>query len=179
MRITRKDIEFRISRRTLWIDDHAYPLAGVTRLRRDELKPNRSRMLMRYGRQVAACLGLGAMALVLLGCLGQAVPSAVYLVLALLVLGFVLARTVRLARHLSLPRMYVLSIATAGSNHEAVISTDKNLIDDLIHRVVDAIDNPALEYMIKIDNLEITHGDKVFGSKYEGDDVHGSKILNL
>ncbi len=178
MRVKHKDIEFRISRRTLWVGDHAYPLSGVTRIRRVDLKPHRTRILRRFFSQAGAWVGLAVAALIFVACAGESVPSAVSVAVVVIALGIVGLLTVRLIRNLTLPRMYVLSLATAGSNHETLVSTDKQLIDDLIHRVVDAIDNPAMEYMIRVEHLEITQGDKVFGGKFGGDQVQGNKIEN-
>lgn len=175
MRVEHKHIQFRISRRTLWVGDHAYPLAGVTRIRRVDLKPNRVRMLRHYLRQAGAWVGLGVAGLALVGCLGDAAPPPTPVAVVAVVsvaLGWL---TLRLARGLALPQMYVLSLATAGSNHETLVSANRDLIDDLIQRVVDAIDNPALEYLVSVEHLEITHGDKVFGDKYGGDHVRGDK----
>jgi len=174
MNVKHKHIDFRISRRTLWVGEHVYPLAGVTRIRRVDLKPHRARILRRYCREAGAWIGIGLAALVLVACLGESVPPSVSVLALLAVVGIIAWYTVRLIRDLTLPRMYLLSLSTAGSNHEALISTDKQLIDDLINRVVDAIDNPALEYMISVDHLEITQGDKIFG-----DHVEGNKINNV
>lgn len=177
MRVKRKDIDVRISRRTLWVDMQAYPLPQITRVRPIELKPNRRAMALRYGRQAAATIGLGAVGLTFLSCLGEAVPPATTVVFTVAVLAVLVVPTGRLVRHLTMPRLWVLSVATSGSPHAAVVSPNKQQIYDLTYRIVEAIDNPSAEFEIKVDHVEIVHGDKVGGDKYGGDNVHGDKIL--
>jgi hypothetical protein len=172
MRVKHKDVEFRISRRTLWVGMQAYPLQNVTRVRPVELSPNRGRLLLRYGRKTGAWFGLGVAGLLAVACLGDAVPPAVTGAYAVVVLGVLAVHTVRLVRRLTYPTLHVLSVATAGSPHAALVSTDKSLIHELTRRVVDAIDNPAIEYAIRVDHIDIVHGDK-----YDGDRVEGDKII--
>ncbi len=173
MRVKHKDIEFRISRRTLWVGMQAYPLQNVTRVQAVEHSPNRGRMVRGYLRQAGAWVGLGVAGLVVLGCLGDAVPPAVSVTYAAAVCLVLAVHTVRLIRGLTLPNLHILSVATAGSANAALVSTDQKLIHDLTHRIVDAIDNPAMEYAIKVDHMDIVYGDK-----YGGDRVQGDKVIN-
>jgi hypothetical protein len=177
MRIKHKGVDFRISRRTLWVGMQAYPLQMVTRVRPIEYSPNRRKMILAYGRRAGAWIGLAAAGLLALACLGSAVPIAVHVLYAVVVLGMLTFHTVRLFRNLTLPTLYVLSVATAGTAHAALVSTDRDLIHDLTYRVVDAIDNPAVEYAVRVDNIEIVRGDKIDGDKYEGDHVEGDKSI--
>src|SRR5512142_1300199 len=110
-----KDVEVRISRRTLWVDTQAYPLAHVTRVQPLEFRPRRGRVLISYGREAGAWLGLGLIGLTVIGCLGRSVPPAVGTGYALLVLAALVAVTVRLVRRLVVDPLYVLSIATSGT----------------------------------------------------------------
>jgi hypothetical protein len=178
MRAKHKNVDVRISRRVLWVDEQAYPLAQVTRVQPIELTPNRRRMALAYGRKAGATVGLGMVGLVILSCLGEAAPPAAWVVLAVAILAMLTPHTVRLVRGLTRPALHVLSVATAGTPHAALASTDKELIQDLAHRVVDAIDNPSAEFEIRVDHIDIVHGDKVDGGKYGGDRVEGDKILH-
>jgi hypothetical protein len=177
MRVKHKDVDVRISRRTLWVDLQAYPLSQVTRVQPLEFTPNRRRMVLTYGRKAMATAGLGVVGLIFLGCLGEAVPPAASVVFAAVMLAIFVAHIVRLVRGLTRPTLYVLSVATAGSPHAAVVSTDKALIHNLSRWVVDAIDNPSAEFEIRVDHIEIVQGDKVHGDKFGGDRVDGDKIL--
>jgi hypothetical protein len=177
MRTKHKEIEFKISRRVLWVGLEAYPLQQVTRVRPIEITPNRKKMALRYVRQAGATAGLGLVGLVALSCLGQAVPPTVAVVFAATVLAVLVWHTVRLVQGLTHPPLHVLSVATAGTARAALVSDDKALIHDLTRRIVEAIDNPSVEFEIKVDNFEVVHGDKVMGDKFGGDRVEGDKIL--
>src|SRR4051812_6680742 len=103
------DVEVRISRRTLWVDSQAYPLAHVTRVRPLEIKPRYSGITRAYLREAGACVALGLVGLVAIGCTGAALPQWVATVFALLVFAVLMSRTVQLIRRLTRPTMYVLS----------------------------------------------------------------------
>jgi hypothetical protein len=173
---TDKDVEVRISRRTLWVDTQAYPLGHVTRVRPLEIKPRRGVMVAAYLRQVGACLLLGLVGLAVLGCMGTALPSVVITIYELLVLAAWVGLTLRLVRQLTTDTLYVLSISTSGTPTAAVASWDRGVIFDLANRVVAAIDDPGLEYAIHVEHVEIK-GDAVFGDKSGGDSVFGDKFV--
>jgi hypothetical protein len=173
---TRKDVEVRISRRTLWVGSQAYPLAHVTRVRPLEIKPRRGAIIKEYIRQAGSCVLLGLVGLAFLACIGKTVPPAVISTVELLILAVLVGLTVRLIRRLTIATLYVLSISTSGSPHAAVASLERDVIYDLANRVVDAIDDPALEYRIHVENVEIK-GDAVFGGKSGGDNVFGDKFV--
>jgi len=178
MRVKHKDVDFRISRRTLWVGMQAYPLPQITRVRPIEVTPNRRKMALTYGRRAGATIGLGVAGAIVLGCLGDAVPPAVAVGFFAVMIAVLTAHTVRLVRGVTRPTLHILSVATSGSPHAALVSTDGQLIHDLTYRVVDAIDNPSAEFEIRVDHIEIIHGDKVDGDKYAGDHVEGDKILD-
>lgn len=176
MRAKHKEIEIKISRRTLWVGEDAYPLPQITRVRPIELVPNRRRLALIYGKRAAATIGLALAGLVLLSCLGESVPRAVVVAFVVLMLGILAVHAWGLVRGLTRPHLHVLSVETAGRPRTALASTDKDLIHDLTHRIVDAIDNPSAEFQLKVDHIEIAHGDIVHGDKYR-DRVEGDKIL--
>jgi Family of unknown function (DUF6232) len=171
MKVKQEEVEFRISRRTLWVGMQAYPLSQVSRVRPIEVNPRRGRILLRYGRSAGATVGVGAAGLIVLACLGNAAPTAVTVVFLAAIVAAVVAHSVRLVRRLLRGRLYILSVSTAGSQQAALVSRDRDLIYDLTYRVVDAIDNPAAEFQIRVENLEFVNGDK-----YDGDHVEGNKI---
>jgi uncharacterized protein DUF6232 len=167
-------VEFRISRRMLWVDLEAYPLQMITRVRPIEITPNRPKILGGYARRAAALLGLATLGLVFLSCAGAAVPNWLVGVVAAVLLGAFAVQTADAVRLLTRPALYVLSVATAGTARAALVSEDRNLIHDLTRRVAEAIDNPAMEYAIHVDHIE---GDLVAGDKYQGDRVDGDKLV--
>lgn len=177
MKVKHKYIEFRISRRTLWVGERAFPLHMIASVQPVEYKPMRGRFVSDYARQAGGWVGIGLVGLLILGCLGDNVPTVVTGAFVLVVLGSLTFHTVLLIRNLNLPNFHVLRVTTAGTAHAALVSTNKALIDDLVQRVVYAIDNPALEYAIRVDHLEV-QGDMVGGSKYGGDHIEGNQVNN-
>jgi hypothetical protein len=177
MKVKHKNVEVRVSRRILWVDDDAFPLALVTRVRPVEYRPNRRGMASTYSRRAGATIGIAIVGLMFLSCLGDAVSPALSIAFAMVMLAIFVTHTVRLIRGLTRSNLYVLSVSTAGSAHAAVISTNRDVVYELSTRVVDAIDNPSAEFEIRVDHIEIVHGDKVGRDKYGGDRVEGDKIL--
>ncbi len=171
MKVRHSHIDFRISRRTLWVGSKAYPLHMITLVEPLELTPNRKRMAVAYVKQAGATFGLGLAGLVVLSCAGTSASPTVWGIFVLVVFGLLAMQTVQLVRGLSLASLYILKIRTAGTAHAALVSRDQKLIFELTHRVVDAIDNPKAEFEIRVDHLDIVHGDKVFGDKVLGDKV--------
>lgn len=172
MRIKHEFVDFRISRRTLWVGMQAYPLQQVTRVRPIEVKPRPGRIVATYGRRAGATLGLGMVVLLFLSCLGGTAPPSSTVIVCLLTLAALAVHTARLIHGLTRPALHILSVSTAGSPRAALVSTDRQLIHDLTFRVVDAIDNPAAEFQIQVEHLEFTAGDR-----YGGDHVERDKIV--
>jgi Family of unknown function (DUF6232) len=177
VRVRHKTVEARITGRMLWVEDHAYPIQHITSVRPREFRPRRQRMIWTFLRRVAALAGLGVVGLIGLGCLGDTLPAYASTVFAVLVLGVVGFHTIRLIRLLRMPSVYVLSIATAGATTAVVASTNAQQIRDLAQHVVVAIDNPAMDYVIHVDHIDIVHGDKIEGDKIMGDFVEHDKIV--
>ncbi|MGA5300091.1 DUF6232 family protein [Nucisporomicrobium flavum] len=169
-------VEVKIKKRTLWVGDKVYPLAHVTRVEPLEIVPRRGRILAVYGRQAGAWLGLGLLGLLVLACAGNTLPLSVYTVYELVVLAALVVLTTQMIRRLTGATLYVLSIATSGSAHEVVASWDRDRIQRLLDKVVAAIDDPAVDYTVHIDHIDVT-GDAVFGDK-SGDVIHRDKHVH-
>lgn len=125
-----------------------------------------------FVKKAARWTGLGLLGLLGLACIGESAPVGAYVVLALVVFGVLTWHTVRLVRALAEPNLYAIFIETAAP-HMALVTTNEPLIQDLIQRVAEAIDNPAMEYAKQVD---IILGDKHIGDKFGGDHVRGNKI---
>jgi hypothetical protein len=169
MKVKHKDIRVRISRRILWVGPQAYPLSQVVRVHPVELRLKRLPILMDFGRRGGATIALAVLGLIAVSCAGRALPTAAWVVYWLVVGGLLAFHIAQLVRLWRLPKMYVLRVAMAGSEQAAVVSTDKKKIDDLTTQVADAIDNPAAEFEVRVDNIEFVYGDKVDGDKVLGD----------
>jgi hypothetical protein len=138
-----------------------------------EIVPRRGRILVAYGREAGAWLGLGLLGFLVMACAGNTVPPAVVAVYELVVLAVLVAVTVRLIRRLTMNTLYVLNIATSGTAHAVVASWDREEIYKLMNQVVAAIDDPAVSYAVHIDHIDVS-GDAILGDKL-GDTVHGDK----
>ena len=174
MRVKHEELQVRISRRTLWVGRKAYPLQHITRVEPIEIKIRRWEMAKTYLRQGGGWLGVGFVGLLVLSCLGNAVPpSATWACLLATFAGLVVI-TVRLIRGLTLPTLHGLCIGTADAAQRALVSTRQALIEDLADRVVNAIDNPALEFALTVDHIDIQ-----YGNRYGGDHIqNGDKVVN-
>ena len=169
MKVKRKDVHVRISRRILWVGPQAYPLSHVVRVHPVELRLKRTAVLIEYGRRAGATIALAVLGLIAVPCVGRSLPVALWVAFWLIAGGLLTFHTVQLVRLLRLPKIYVLRVAMAGSEQAAVVSTDQAQIQDLTTQVTDAIDDPAAEYEVRVDNIEFVYGDKVDGDKVLGD----------
>jgi hypothetical protein len=170
MKVKHKDIHVRISRRILWVGPQAYPLSQVVRVYPQELRLRRTAAVKDFGRRAGATIGLAVVGLIATSCVGRTLPAGIWVAFWLVVAGLLALHTAQLIRLLRLPKLYVLRVAMAGSEQAAVVSTDEDIISDLITQVADAIDNPAAEFEVHVDNI-------IFGDKVEGDQVLGDKTI--
>ncbi|MFY1635769.1 DUF6232 family protein [Solwaraspora sp. WMMB335] len=172
-------VQVGVRNRTLWVGGEAYPLHNIARVHAREWTPDRGAAVREFAKNVAKPIAAGMFALVLLACLGgDAVPGTVYVGLFLLVGGIVTVRAVQLIRYVSQQNRYALVVETAGSPHAALVSTDRNVVLGLVGQVVEAIDNPAKEFSLHVEQVygDKFDGDKFDGSKFDGDHIGGNKI---
>lgn len=174
MRFRYQYIDFRISRRTLWIGMHAYPLQSVARVRPLYYRPDRGVFVWTFVRRAAGWIAVGLLGWMLLSTVGSATPAGAKIILTITVLAMLVLHSVRLARGLGESTLYALCVETAGAPHMALVSRDEDLVYDLIRRVVEAIDNPSAEFEMRVENIVL--GDKIDGDKFVGDKVGGDKI---
>ncbi|WP_030434612.1 DUF6232 family protein [Actinoplanes subtropicus] len=169
MKVKRTAVRVRISRRILWVGSEAYPLSHVVRIHPVQLRLKRLPIFVDFGRRAGATIMFAVLGAIAMAKLGRALPTAAWVVFWPIVGGLLVFHLAGLVRLLRLPRVYVLRVAMAGSEEAAVVSTDKAQIDELTMQVTDAIDNPAAEFEVRVDNLEFVYGDKVGGDKVLGD----------
>lgn len=169
MRVKHTDVRVRVSRRILWVGSQAYPLPQIVRIQPAQVRLRRGAATKEFARRAGATLALAVLGLIAMACAGRLLPVGVWVVFWAAIVGLLVLHGTRLGRLLRLPRLYVLRIATAGSEHAAVVSTDRAKIYDLATEVADAIDNPEAEFEVRVDNLEFVYGDKVDGDKVLGD----------
>jgi len=171
-------IEVRISRRVLWVGAEAYPLRNIARAQTITLVPDRRTAWRRYLTAVVfwALLGVAAVAAMKLAArldaeqgsntLHAAAAGALVLALALFAVS-----TIRLIRVLSARTYYALVIETAGTPRRALVSTDGNLVSELVRQIMKAIDDPQAEFRQLVMNYH--YGDKI----YQHGDFNVGKVL--
>ncbi|WBP89629.1 DUF6232 family protein [Kitasatospora cathayae] len=169
--MARSVIDVRVSRRVLWIGGDAYPLNQIARARQVVWwPPKRSRLIIRFVRKL---LGL----LIIAGVLNALVPGmltrpgSAYLPDALL-LGFFCYYLYRLVTQLRYKPLYKLVIETSSSSNTAVVSYQAWQVQDLIQRIMEAIDDPLAEFTIQVENVHI--GDQInqYGDHNTGKTVY-------
>ncbi|MBV2153376.1 DUF6232 family protein [Kitasatospora sp. SUK 42] len=156
--MARSVIDVRVSRRVLWVGGDAYPLGHIARARQLVWwPPKRSRVIIRYVRQVIGFLvAVGFLNALTGGALNNTGASAVP---GVLLLGFLAYFTYRLVTRLRQKPLYKLVIETSSSSVTAVVSHHAWQVEDLIQRIMEAIDNPQAEFAIQVENVHI--GDRI------------------
>jgi hypothetical protein len=153
----REFINVRVSRRILWVGAEAYPLQNIARAQTIEIVPRRGAAIGRY-----------VMMVVLWLILGGAAALAIHALAVLFALALIVISTIRLIKALSRRTFYALVIETAGTPRTALVSADRNMVNRLVHLIMDAIDNPQAEFQFQVENFHV--GDKIqqFGNQNVG-----------
>lgn len=157
MSYKREFINVRVSRRILWVGAEAYPLQNIARAQTIEIVPRRGAAIGRY-----------VMMVVLWLILGGAAALAIHALAVLVALVLIVISTIRLIKALSRRTFYALVIETAGTPRTALVSADRNMVNRLVHLIMDAIDNPQAEFQFQVENFHV--GDKIqqFGNQNVG-----------
>ncbi|WP_369184385.1 DUF6232 family protein [Streptomyces sp. Y1] len=143
-----------MSRRVLWVGGDAYQLTHIARARQLAwYPPKRTRVVIRFVRQV---FGLAAAATILgavtANSSNQGAAAAVPGVLLVAGLAYFVYRLVTQLRQRPLYRL-VLEMSNASTT--AVVSHDARQIGALIRMIMEAIDNPAAEFAVQIENVHV------------------------
>lgn len=166
----RQVIDVRVSRRVLWVGEAAYPLQNIARAQRVKLVPKRGAALRSYVKAVLFWMLLGTVAAIALSTAGLlrsgASTLAGLVIIAVPVL--IVVRTIRLIGVLLPRELYALIIETAGTPRAALVSADESQVLELVHLIMDAIDNQKAEFHMRVETLHI--GDKIqqFGDQNVG-----------
>lgn len=154
----RKVIDVRVSQRILWVGAEAYPLHNIARAQTIKLVPKRGPALWSYLKAMVLWIFLGVVAGFVTESSGFDTAPLTDLV-AVVVFVLIAVSTVRLITALLRRTLYALVIETAGTPYGAVISTDENLVTQLVRRIMSAINNPQAEFQLQVENFHL--GDKI------------------
>jgi len=155
-----------VSRRVLWVGAQAYPLQNIARAQTVKLVPDRGAAVRRYLKAFVLWVFLIAAAAAALRLAPRissvqgykvahdAAAGVLVLVAVLAVIG-----TIRLTATLSRRAYYALIIETAGTPRRVLVSDDENLVRQLVHRIMAAIDDPQADFLQPVVNYNIeAHG---------------------
>ena len=158
-------IDVEVRRRVLWVGAEAYPLQNIARAQTIELAPDRAAAFRRYLTAVVFCAILGVAAAIALNAAprlnsGQgsnALHNAAVGVLVLVVALFIIS-TIRLVMRWTRRTYYALLIETAGTPHRVLVSTNEKLLRKLVRDIMDAINNPDMNFHYRVENYADLRG---------------------
>ena len=130
-------VQVRIASGSLWVGSDAYPLRNISHVGQRRIVVNKAAAWRRFA-------GRALMILIIGGILTATMDALGFLIL---VVAMALAIW-RLVAVLVKPTVYGLIISTAGTQRDAVWSTDRNEIDYLVNEVTMAIGNPDTAQLV-------------------------------
>jgi hypothetical protein len=167
-------VEVRVSNRILYVGSTAYPLQHVTSVEPVVLTPRRGEFVRRFFRRVGFSILAAVVALIVIACASGEPSGGAYVAIGLALVGLLILHLFRLVRDLALPNLYVLAVENAAARQAAVATENRLVIEELVEKVIAAIDNPAVLFTATVNNHV---GDVVKGDKYQGDKVAGHKLV--
>lgn len=159
-------VDLRVGKRLLWVDGAAYPLENVTRVYTYTLTPRRKEASVLFLKRVGIILSVAFALTILGGITSIANESAAGTILTFVWLGSLAAlafSVVELVAVLSAPSRYVLAVETSGPSIAMVTSPDPRQLDQLVGSIVQAIENPEVEFQVRVDRLMVNPRNYYFG----------------
>ncbi len=165
-------VGLRVSNRLLWIGDAYYPFQNITRVYTLTIHPRRKEAVLLFAKRllltgvVVTVLALIAAAIDASGRSrdGGEGDSPGLTVLVLIVAGAVLIHfLVEMLKVLGSPAYFVLAIETSGSSTAVVTSSHPDQLRRLAHQLADAIENPQVEFEVRVESLVINPAHYYFG----------------
>jgi hypothetical protein len=149
-------VNVRISKRILWFNSEAYPLSNITRANTLTWEPRRGPAIKTYAFSVFCWV-------VFAGVVSSAAPVAVATVVDLVVLAWLVWKTVRLVEFLKL-RLYELHVETAAGSNRALVSNRPEIVGEIAYQITDAINNPHAEFQKTVQNFHVNDSNVNFGT---------------
>ena len=89
-------------------------------------------------------------------------------VIIVVVVALIVISTIRVIAVFLRPTFYALDIETAGTPRTVLVSTDGSQVMQLVHMIMDSIDNPQADFQLQVENFHV--GDKIqqFGNQNVG-----------
>jgi hypothetical protein len=148
-------IVIRVSDKVLYVGSGtAYPLAGIVRVRCEQLRTNQGR----HARTLLGNLLIALIARLVAQGIDHALHSLQVLgAIEVAILAFFIIRSAKPAKMLLLSRRpyYALTIDTAGHTSSRLVNRDGNELQKTAKMIIDAIDDPAAEWQVPVINYHI------------------------
>ncbi|MER5742601.1 DUF6232 family protein [Streptomyces sp. NPDC002225] len=159
-------VELRVGKRLLWVGGAAYPLRNITRVYTFLLTPKRAEATVRFFKRLALILAVAFGLLIVSGISRFGSDEASDGIAGLVPIGglvaFVFAAS-ELVMVLTARAHWVMAIETSGLSTALVTSRDIPHLNELVGHVVKAIEDPAIEFQVKVDTLMINPKNYQFG----------------
>ncbi|MFI5689619.1 DUF6232 family protein [Streptomyces sp. NPDC051636] len=159
-------IDLRVGKRLLWVGSAAYPLENVTRVYTYLLTPKRKEATVLFLKRLGIILSVAFALTILGGITGLASESAASGIVTVVWLGAVAAlvfSVIELFSVLTAPVQYVLAVETSGPSVAIVTSPDPRQLDGLVGSIVHAIENPEVEFQVRVDRIMVNPRNYYFG----------------
>lgn len=161
-------IDFKVSKRLLWVGEAAYPLQNITRVYTLTLHPRRKEATALFLKRllITAVVVVGLLLVVALpAALASGEDSGpgwtVFIVLG--GVAAVIYSIVELLAVLGAPPCFVLSVETNGPSTAVVTSENPDQLRQLVHQLVYAIEHPDAEFAVKVESLTVSPKHYYFG----------------
>ncbi|MFH8442521.1 DUF6232 family protein [Streptomyces sp. NPDC018026] len=156
-------VDLRVGKRLLWVGGAAYPTANITRVYTFLLTPRRGDATARFFKRVGIIL-LVALALVFVT--DTVSDSETAEIVQLLNVATVMVLIYCVGDWVSVliaPSHWVLAVETSGASTALVTGRDTQHLHQLVGQVVKAIENPDIEFQVRVESLTVNPRNYHFG----------------
>lgn len=159
------EVKLRVSKRLLWVGEAYYPLQNIARVHTLTIQPRRKEAVVLFVKRllftsaVATLLGLLSVSLdVFSG--GTPGFTALVVIIAFVAVLYSFGEMMQV---LAAPSQFVLSVETSGPSTAVVTSDDRERLRGLAHQIAEAIENPAVEFEVRVDTVTVSPAHYYFG----------------
>ncbi|WP_223281159.1 DUF6232 family protein [Streptomyces antnestii] len=159
-------VNLKVGKRLLWVGGAAYPLRNITRVYTFLLTPRRGEATMLFLKRVGIVLSVAFALGIVNGLTRFGSEDTSNTISRLIWFGAVTALifcAVELGVVLTAPTHWVLAIETSGASTALVTSKNTQHLHELVGYVVNAIENPEVEFQVKVETLMINPRNYHFG----------------
>ncbi|MFI9581550.1 DUF6232 family protein [Streptomyces sp. NPDC052236] len=158
-------VELKVSRRLLWVGDAAYPLHNITRVHTLVLRPKRMEAFMSFLKWLGATL----VAFVVLQTVnkdsasdweGENDSAGTLWGIGIAV---VIVLVIQLVKECNAPSQHVLAIETSSGSTALVTLPNPDQLRRLVQYLVNAIENPAAEFQVRVERVLVNPKNYHFG----------------